>query len=151
MSGTSIPYHLRSNKAIDRYAFIELLSRIHRFSPMDQYQYIGFGGHSLEDFKYLHSQFGIDSMISLEQDNETFKRQNFNLPYNCIKCQQTTSSDFISRFSREKPTIIWLDYVKPNELRSQIEEFQSIISKLEALDILKITLNANPSAYLEDV
>lgn len=149
MSGTSIPYHLRPNKAIDRYAFIELLGKINRFSPIDQYQYIGFGGHSLEDFKYIHSQFGINSMISLEQDKETFKRQKFNLPYSCIDCQQMKSSDFINDFSRKQPTIIWLDYVKPSELRSQIEEFQAVISKLEALDILKITLNANPSAYLQ--
>jgi len=65
MSGTSIPYHLRQNKAIDRYAFLELLSRIDRFCNITEYSYIGFGGHSLEDFKYVHSRFGINNMTSI--------------------------------------------------------------------------------------
>lgn len=58
MSGASIPYHLRPNKAIDRYAFLELLSKVDRYIDCDisQYKYVGFGGHSLEDFKYIHSR-----------------------------------------------------------------------------------------------
>lgn len=148
MSGASIPYHLRPNKAIDRYAFLELLSKVDRYSSIDKYKYIGFGGHSLEDFKYIHSRFGICNMLSIEEDLQVYNRQKFNQPHNCIDCLQKSSSDFINEFQREEDTIIWLDYVRPSELRQQIEEFQSTISTLDALDIIKITVNAHPASYV---
>ncbi|MCU0547173.1 MAG: hypothetical protein MUE44_34280 [Oscillatoriaceae cyanobacterium Prado104] len=148
MSGASIPYHLRANKAIDRYAFLELLSKIDRYSRIEQYKYIGFGGHSLEDFKYIHSRFGICNMLSIEEDPDVYNRQKFNQPHSCIDCLQQPSSEFIDKFQRIQETMIWLDYVKPSELRKQIEEFQATISKLDILDIMKITVNAHPASYV---
>ena len=148
MSGASIPYHLRANKAIDRYAFLELLSKIDRFSSISQYKYIGFGGHSLEDFKYIHSRFGLGNMLSIEEDADVYNRQKFNQPHNCIDCLLQSSSQFIDEFQRTQETIIWLDYMKPKELRKQIEEFQATISKLELLDIIKITVNSHAASYL---
>jgi len=148
MSGASIPYHLRANKAIDRYAFLELLSKIDRYSPIFQYKYIGFGGHSLEDFKYIHSRFGLGNMLSIEEDADVYNRQNFNRPHNCIDCLQQSSSQFIDEFQRRQETIIWLDYVRPSELRKQIEEFQATISKLDLLDIIKITVNSHAASYV---
>ncbi|MBD2603332.1 hypothetical protein H6G81_02010 [Scytonema hofmannii FACHB-248] len=149
MSGTSIPYHLRQNKAIDRYAFMELLAKIDKFCDISEYSYIGFGGHSLEDFKYVHSYLRISNMISIEEDEEVYKRQKFNQPHNCIDCFLKPSSDFINDFERTDGTIIWLDYTKPSDLRNQIEEFQAIFNKLLPFDVIKITLNANASSYLE--
>ena len=150
MSGKTIPYHLRQNKAVDRYAFIELLAKIDRCSSIDEYHYIGFGGHSLEDFKYLHDRFNLSTMTSIEVDEEVFKRQSFNQPYSCIDRLNQDSSDFINTYHRKKNTIIWLDYVEPSKLRIQIEEFQKVIKKLDVYDIIKITLNANPASYIED-
>jgi len=149
MSGASIPYHLRQNKAIDRYAFIELLSILDRYCNIDRYHYIGFGGHSLEDFKYIHSRFAITDMTSIEQDEDVHKRQEFNQPYNCIKCLLKSSNEFIDEFQADQETIIWLDYTKPSQIRSQVEEIKSIVNKLAPLDIVKITLNAHASAYHE--
>lgn len=149
MSGASIPYHLRPNKAIDRYAFLELLSKIDRYSGVFNYKYIGFGGHSLEDFKYIHSRFGISNMLSIEECLFVYNRQKFNQPHNCIDCLQQSSSQFIDEFQREKETIIWLDYVRPSELRKQIEEFQATISKLDILDIIKITVNSHAASCVQ--
>jgi hypothetical protein len=149
MSSGSIPYHLRQNKAVDRYAFIELLSKLDKYCDIGEYNYIGFGGHSLEDFKYIHSRFGITNMISIESNQEVYKRQKFNQPHNCIKCIFQSSDEFIDDFQAEEKTIIWLDYTNPAEIRSQLEEIQSIINKLSALDVIKITLNAHASSYHE--
>jgi hypothetical protein len=149
MSGGSIPYHLRPNKAIDRYAFLELLSKIDKYSSISQYKYIGFGGHSLEDFKYIHSRFGLGNMLSIEGDPDVYNRQKFNQPHNCIHCLQKSSGDFINEFQRTEETIIWLDYMRHKELRKQIEEFQATISKLELLDIIKITVNSHAAAYVQ--
>lgn len=78
MSSGSIPYHLRQNKTIDRYAFIELLSKLDKYCDIDKYSYVGFGGHSLEDFKCIHSRFGITNMTSIENNQEVYNRQKFN-------------------------------------------------------------------------
>lgn len=149
MSGASLPYHLRPNKAIDRYAFLELLSKIDRYSSISDYKYIGFGGHSLEDFKYIHSRFGLGNMLSIEEDADVYNRQKFNRPHNCIDCLQQSSSTFIDDFQRTQKTIIWLDYVRPKELLQQIEEFQATIRKLELLDIIKITVNSHAASYVQ--
>ena len=147
MSGKIIPYHLRQNKAVDRYAFIELLARIDRFLPILEYRYIGFGGHSLEDFKYIHDRFGLKNMTSIESDEEVFKRQEFNQPSGCIDRINQGSSEFIDDYNREEKTISWLDYVEAAKLRTQVEEFQQVIIKSDIFDIIKITLNANLSEY----
>jgi hypothetical protein len=147
MSGESLAYQLRQNKAVDRYAFLELLSKIDKFQHVSDYTYIGFGGHSLEDFKHIHARFGTLSMTSIESEEYVYKRQQFNRPHSCIDCTQKSSHDFITEFERENPTIIWLDYTNPSELRNQIEEFQATLDRLYPMDILKITLNANAASY----
>ncbi len=149
MSGENIAYHLRQNKAVDRYAFIELLAKLDKLLSISEYKYIGFGGHSLEEFKYIHDRFGLLNMLSIESDLQVFKRQGFNQPYACIQRLNQSSNDFIDNYSREEKTIIWLDYTEPSKLRSQVEEFQKIILKLDTHDVIKITLNAHPSAYKE--
>lgn len=148
MSGETIPYQLRQNKAIDRYAFMELLSKIDKYRDISQYEYIGFGGHSLEDFKHVHTRFDIQKMTSIELDGEVYKRQRFNQPHRCIDCLLMSSGQFIDEFDRKSDTIIWLDYTKPSDLRNQIEEFQAILDRLYPFDIVKITLNANAASYV---
>jgi hypothetical protein len=61
-------YHLRTNKAVERLLFIELLRRLDRAlsRPIAQYKYVGLGGPYLEDFNLLHATFGNNEMTSLE-------------------------------------------------------------------------------------
>nr|WP_137681154.1 O-methyltransferase [Aurantiacibacter suaedae] len=42
--------------------------------------------------------------------------------------------------------IVWLDYTKPAELRSQLDEFSTLINSSDHYDIIRITLNANYKA-----
>ncbi|MFN9059784.1 MAG: O-methyltransferase, partial [Pseudanabaena sp.] len=37
-TATSIPYQLRQNKVVDRYAFVELLELINRFNNISTYK-----------------------------------------------------------------------------------------------------------------
>ncbi|WP_307735332.1 O-methyltransferase [Massilia soli] len=145
MSGAgSIPYHLRQNKAIDRSLFIDLLSRINRYRNISSYSYIGFGGPFLEDFRTLHSALRIKTMISIESDKNVAERQRFNLPTSCITISNELSGDFLTRHTFDAPSIVWFDYAVPSQLGSQLAEAQSLVSKLAAGDIFKITLNASP-------
>ncbi|MCF7822116.1 MAG: hypothetical protein K9M17_06720 [Mariprofundaceae bacterium] len=147
MSGAYVPYHLRLNKAVERRLFVDLLTRVDRVRPIDQYKYISFGGAFLEDFKLVHNAFGICEMVSIEEDGNTLARQNFNRPFACIECLGSNSHDYISEFVREdKDVVVWLDYANANEHRVQIDEFGMMLRKLSEYDVLKLTLNANPNS-----
>lgn len=147
MSGNDIAYHLRQNKAIDRNLFIELLTRVGRVRNISEYEYIGFGGPLLEDYKALHSALRIKRMHSIERDENTFKRQTFNRPATFVKLHLKDSEEFFRQHQfHDKGTVVWLDYTSPGELSSQLQEFRRVVSELDCFDVAKITLNANPAS-----
>lgn len=147
MSGGQVAYHLRPNKAIERQVFVELLTRFHGFRAVYPYTYVGFGGPFMEDFRLIEGHFGVARMISLEGDAAVIERQKFNRPFTSIDCRKQLSGDFIANYASEhiNNAIVWLDYAQANARRAQLGEFQSLLEKLRAFDIVKITMNANPS------
>lgn len=144
--GGYIPYHLRTNKNIERQLFIELLKKINLYQNLSNYTYIGFGGQFLEEYKILYSSLEIKRMISLEIDELVHKRQEFNKPLSCIDCLHSDSSSYINDYDRSSvgPTIVWLDYTDM-ALYSQLKDSEDMLEKLEHGDIFKITFNANPA------
>lgn len=147
MSGGYIPYHLRYNKAVERQAFIELLQRLTRYRSIHEYRYISFGGPFLEDFKLMHTYFGMNDMQCIEGDENVYKRQQFNRPLDCITCINKLSDSFIESYEfGDKKTILWLDYASPKQLKEQLLEYVKVLEKLDEGDIFKITLNADPES-----
>lgn len=148
MSGAGIPYHLRPNKAVDRNAFIECLQHISSICDIKKYRYVSLGGPFLEDLKLIHTQLGINDLVSLEQADHVFKRQNFNMPLNCIECLHKNSGEYIDEndFSNVN-YIIWLDYASSKERPQQLTEIATLLGRLKEFDILKITMNANPDTF----
>ena len=144
MNGSFIPYHLRQNKAIDRNLFVEALSMINRVYPIKDYQYISMGGPFLEDFKVVHAATGIKKMISFESRNETFRRQKFNCPLNCIDLLEADSTSFIHDHSFDDPTIIWLDFT--TTLDKCLSDIFELAAKLKEGDIVKLTFNADAAS-----
>lgn len=150
MSGGYVWYHLRPNKAVERQLFVELLGKLNRYVPISEYCYVSFGGAYLEDFKLVHSQFANTKMISIEEDANVFERQKFNLPHACIKMENCTSGEFITdKLDENEKNIIWLDYAEANKTYTQITELQSLLSKSNEYDIVKVTLNANPNSLFD--
>jgi hypothetical protein len=146
MSGGSIAYHLRENKAIERNLFIDVLARIGRVKNISAYTYIGFGGPFLEDFKALHSALRIKKMISIELDKNVSMRQKFNKPASFIKLKNCTSGHFLQSHEFLGGNIVWLDYTAPSALYQQLSEFRQLIGTLGKYDVAKITLNASASS-----
>lgn len=149
-SGSTIPYHLRQNKAVERVLFEEQLKLISPWlsnngaQPIENYRYIGFGGPFLEDFKSIHRNLKIQDMTSIEFDANTLKRQEFNKPVSCIKLlsKPMSSTEFINKDEFEKESILWLDYVNVNYV-SQLNDIKNAVQKMADYDILKVTFNAN--------
>jgi hypothetical protein len=139
-------YHLRTNKAIDRFMFIEAIRRMVQPNEFSKYTYYGFGGPYLDDFRLLHESFPRMKMISIEKCDQVYKRQTFHLPTGQIKLRRTDLSSFLARYdSHDKESIFWLDYTGLEY--SQFEEFMLLLTKVTAGSIVKITLRANPSDY----
>jgi len=149
--GATLPYHQRQNKHVERHLFVDILRLVERWNPLRSYLYVGFGGIYFEDFKLLHDQFGIDKMISLEQEAWMLPRQEVNLPYGCIAPRHETSAEFIRNIEASKVQypgaanyLIWLDYVVSKELPNQLDEVRALVPRLNPGDILKVTIPGNP-------
>ncbi len=141
-------YHLRPNKSIDRNLFVQTLIGLSSLFPISEYQYTGFGSYLFDDFKLLHETLNIREMISLEKDNIEYERAKFNLPYNCIDVKNIGSTEYLSELFIEDGAhnIFWLDYVNPADLGTQLADYATLLSVLNVGDIVRITLNANPTS-----
>lgn len=144
MSGGSLPYHLRPNKAVERNLFLDLLARIGRYENISEYRYIGLGGPFLEEFKLIHAALRIEKMVCIEEDLEVAKRQKFNAPIKGIDFFSGRASDFLPKFFPDDPCVVWLDYASPKQIQLQLADLQTLLRKLAPGDVFKITLNANP-------
>ncbi len=155
MSGGNVAYQLRPNKHVERSLFVELLQKACP-NASSQYAYISMGGPQLEDHKLIHHDLGLNKLFSFEEDKIVYGRQQFNRRPACLTCFPGSISDFVNGFDsfidREKVAdkylIIWLDYASPQR-REQLVEFETLLSKLQEKDILKITINANPGTLGE--
>lgn len=138
-SGTSLhpAYHLRPNKAIDRFMLIDVLRNI-PLEKRKKYEYIGLGGPFLEDFKIMHHYYPEISLTSIEENEDTFKRQKFNKSFRAINL---VKSDIASYFSEHDefghPLVVWFD---GTDFRQRtIENIITILNKLPIGSILKVT------------
>jgi hypothetical protein len=155
MSGSTVAYHLRVNKHIDRRLFLEALAMVAQAWPIGEYAYISMGGGYLEDFRVLHQAFGIRAMLSFDYEEWMIDRQCINRPYGFIRCVAASSTDIIDRLEAERAQlvgqdgrlIIWLDYTQPSKRIAQLQDLESLLKKLVEGDVFRITLNASRAAF----
>ncbi len=158
MKAGSLPYHLRPHKTVDRRLFLDLLSRFERWKPLTNYVYVSMGAYPLEDHKLVHRLIGITQLVAFDFDKNIVARQLFNKPVESCHCLHKKSGDLISElddilvecsFSISSGVIVWLDYTNPRQLGQQIREFEALLSKLRAGDLVRVTVNAQANALLE--
>uniref|UniRef100_UPI0035AF3F30 O-methyltransferase n=1 Tax=Paenirhodobacter enshiensis TaxID=1105367 RepID=UPI0035AF3F30 len=145
-AGSSLPYRLRPNKAVDRELFLSLLMRLAPALGLEAYHYVGLGGPFLEDFRLVHARLGVKMMTCVEAEEEVYKRQLFNRPVESIECVHQTLEDYLDGTSFEEPAIVWFDYTEPKSIATQIDRFAQTIGSAPLKSILRITLNANPES-----
>lgn len=158
MTGSSLPYRLRPNKAVDRELFLSLLMRLAPKLGLEKYHYVGLGGPFLEDFRLLHSRIGIGRkrggrtvgrLTCVESELEVHKRQRFNRPVASIKCVHSTLEKFLDQTTFTAPAIIWFDYTAPRGITSQIQRFAATVATVPMGSVLRVTLNADPGSLGE--
>lgn len=90
---------------------VEICRRL-RFSPLEEYAYVGFGGVAFVDFRLFHKNLGIRRMISIQDtvDRIAQKRFSENKPFKCIQMKFGRSSVVLGRLELRRRSIVWLDY-----------------------------------------
>lgn len=142
------PYHLRPNKAIDRFMFIESIRCIGGHNKLQEYTYYGFGGPYLEDLRLVHEHFPEIRMVSIERDEETYKRQRFHLPCGHIRLRRESFHSFLAHFNAgDLKSIFWLDYTELNY--RLFGEFKTLLGMVSTGSLIKITLRVETGDYLE--
>lgn len=145
-TGSSLPYRLRPNKAVDRELFLSLLTRLAAKLSLEKYHYVGLGGPFLEDFRLVHARLGISRMTCVESESEVHKRQLFNRPIASIECVHSTLECYLDNHELETPAIVWFDYTDPKGITAQIERFAQTIGSVPIRSLLRVTLNGNPES-----
>ncbi|MDH5561755.1 MAG: hypothetical protein OEY59_12980, partial [Deltaproteobacteria bacterium] len=141
------PYHLRLNKAVDRLLLIEIINRLSSLKKLTNYTYYGFGGPFLEDFRLLYEHCPGLNMVSIERDEETFKRQHFHLPCNKITLSLSEMTDYINQLDvpDKDGSVVWLDYT---DLKPQaFDDFGSLLTTLNVNSVVKVTLQSSQKSY----
>lgn len=139
MSGSSIPYHIRQHKAVDRRLFIDLLTRLERWRSLKDYAYISMGAYPLEDHKQMFRHLGLTKLISFDLDPAVVARQQFNIPVKSCRCIERTSAELVDNLEAvledcdvdaSSSVIVWLDYTAPSEIGTQLREFEALLNNL---------------------
>ena len=145
---TTPPYHLRPNKAADRFAWIEAIRRLQFLGSggLENYKYFGMGGPYLEEFRLLYEFFPEVRMTSIEEHEEVYKRQMFHRPFRTLKLERDDLSSFISRYDPgQDKSIFWLDYT---HLKYRcFQDFMNLLAIVTENSMIKITLRSNPTDF----
>lgn len=144
----SPPYHLRPNKAADRFALLEAIKRLQLLGDggLEKYTYYGMGGPYLEDFRLLYEFFPEICMVSIEENDEVYKRQEFHRPFRTLRITRDDLSSFISLNDLgQKKSIFWLDYT---DLKYRcFQDFINLLGAVTENSMIKITLQSDPKRF----
>ena len=144
------PYHLRTNKAVDRLLLVELLRALQ--PAPGTFSYYTLGGPFLEDLRVIDHYFPTAKLCSLESNGQTFNRQEYNrfISSNRLQLIRATLMDFLTHtYEPGVRDVFWLDYT---DLRySRFEEFQVVLKKVPSGSVVRLTVRAEPELDLESL
>jgi hypothetical protein len=137
----SPPYHLRTNKAVDRYMLVEVLKRVLPAQPAKhKFRYVGMGGPFLEDLKIIDQYFPEMPLVSIEEEPEVVKRQEFHRFKRGVELRPQTDKEFVAAMDEGTLVALWFDYLGCEA--KNFERFGDAVKKAAPGSILRITLNA---------
>jgi hypothetical protein len=140
------PYHLRLNKAADRFSFMEAIGRLSGIGDLSEYTYYSLGGPYLEDFRMVYEFHPQISMVSIEKDEETYKRQKFHLPCGVVDLRNEEFASFLAQYdANDQPSIFWLDYTGLEF--GHFENFKVLLEKVAAGSMVKLTVQSDPRRF----
>ncbi len=142
-----INFSLRPAKGAERKMIVEAFGRLHPFSVLDAYRYIGFGSPYFSDFSLIHRRLGISEMVCIEQERQDARRFEFNRPFKCIDLKFGQSSEVLPTLEWEgRPTVIWLDYDKSLS-SEQLADIHTVCSSIAPGSLFILTIRAQANDF----
>ncbi|MCY3019395.1 MAG: hypothetical protein NTW87_10275 [Planctomycetota bacterium] len=138
------PYHLRSNKAVDRYLLVEVIKRLARAPDFDlsERTYYSLSGPFLEDLRLMSSNFPKMRLVSLERNPDTYKRQKRHRFRRRLVLRRDPADELMPG---PTPAVVWLDFDR-NEW-SCFATFQGMLTRVADRSVVKVTLDAEPTSW----
>jgi hypothetical protein len=152
VSSTNIVnFSVRQNKGIERSIVFDCLDRVIETLHLTNLVYLGMGSVWFADFMLAHRLLGIETMISVEDDEIIFKRAEFNKPFRTVEVLYGSSVDVIPPLlTRDdlagRPWIAWLDYDDEMD-EDKLEELDELLRTLPHNSVLLTTFQAHPKGY----
>ncbi|MGI2146656.1 O-methyltransferase [Shewanella frigidimarina] len=140
-SGQKINYSLRPSKNIERKMMRDMFQKVGYFSRLSDYSYIGFGAKYFEDFSLFHKTLHIDTLISIEGDNNNRQRYDFNKPFKCIDIKFGMSTDVLPTLNYDGKVIVWLDYDSRFN-NKMLSDLNILVEKVKSGSIISLSYNS---------
>lgn len=141
-------YSSRPAKSIERKLFIELLKELYGVTDARNCTYIGFGSIFFVDFRMIHKELGVKSMINIENNKVDKKRFEFNKPFSCIKLLWGSSTEKLLDIAWDGKKIIWMDYDQTLQ-PYMFEDIDTIFSNIEPGSFYFFTSNCSLPQYFD--
>lgn len=140
------PYHLRTNKAVDRLLLVDLLRPL---NPDSRFTYYSLAGPFLEDLRVMDHYFPQMRLVSLESNGQTWARQRFHQFSSRLTLEHYPLADYLASgyepggAGGDGTDVFWIDYTDLDYRR--FEEFQVVLKAVPDGSVVRITLRAQPS------
>lgn len=138
----AINYALRPNKNVERKLIATTLFELREKFTIRDYRYVGFGSMWFSDFVLMHKMLGIHDMVTIENQISRKKRVEFNKPFACIIVRMEQASSALGNaLSRDKRSIVWLDYDGP--LKDALTgDLETAVGVMASGSIILVSVNA---------
>ena len=152
MSSTNVVnFSLRQNKCIERSLVFDGLSRLLPVIKVVDIVYAGLGSVWFSDFQLAHRLLGIRDMISVEEDEATYRRATYNKPYRTLSVLHGRSDTVLPPLLEEgeyagRSWVVWLDYDRAI-VEDRLTELRRLVESLAPNSVLITTFSATPNAY----
>jgi hypothetical protein len=140
---TKYSYAFRPRKQIQRLLIVDACQRLQAIAPLEEYEYIGFGGFEFVDFDLFRRRLGISKMVSWEKNHDP-SRYEFNRPFADIKLQFGPASQHLPFLDKATLRIVWLDYTQGLD-DEVLQDVSTASARLAPGSLLIVTVNAVPA------
>lgn len=139
---TKYSYAFRPRKQIQRLLVVDACQLLRTVAPLENYEYVGFGGFEFVDFDLFRRRLGIIRMVSYEIDPEP-DRFEFNQPFAGIELKFGPASQYLPFLDKATLRIVWLDYQQRLNAEA-LQDVSAAASRLSAGSLLLVSVNAMP-------
>lgn len=146
------PYHLRTNKAVDRLLLVRQIDAVINadvgLPPTATYHSLA--GPFMEDLRLVHRAFPSMSLVAIESDRQTRLRQEAHRFCSNLALVNKPVGDFISQdYMPEHADVFWLDFTDFS-LRT-LADFQALLRVLHCGSLVRLTLRAESPVGWESI